>query len=235
MTSEREPLVESPAGGAGEAVPSEPRWPITVAVVTYIAISTVVRVRTPDHPHFGPTWLVPALEFGLLIALLAANQAQLDRRATWTRPLSIVLILMLAAMAIVSDCQLIVGLVEGSATTQKASSLLASGALIWLGTALVFSLIYWEFDSGGPRARFHDRREFPDFAFTQHLNPEIAPDGWRPFYTDYLALGFTTSTAFSPTDVMPLAHWAKLAMALQSFVSLTVIGLVIARAVNVFT
>jgi hypothetical protein len=34
---------------------------------------------------------------------------------------------------------------------------------------------------------------------------------------------------------MPLAAWAKLTMSLQSLMSLTVIGLVIARAVNVFT
>ena len=53
-------------------------------------------------------------------------------------------------------------------------------------------------------------------------------------YVDYLILGLTTSTAFSPTDVMPISHWAKLTMALQSLISLMVIGLVIARAVNVF-
>jgi len=39
--------------------------------------------------------------------------------------------------------------------------------------------------------------------------------------------------AFSPTDVMPLAAWAKLTMAVQSVVSLLILGLVVARAVNV--
>jgi hypothetical protein len=34
---------------------------------------------------------------------------------------------------------------------------------------------------------------------------------------------------------MPMVAWAKLTMALQSIVSLTVVGLVIARAVNVFS
>ena len=58
---------------------------------------------------------------------------------------------------------------------------------------------------------------------------------WRPIFVDYLYLGFTNSTAFSPTDVMPLAPWAKSAMAVQATVSLVVIGLVIARAVNIFT
>jgi hypothetical protein len=40
--------------------------------------------------------------------------------------------------------------------------------------------------------------------------------------------------AFSPTDVMPMAVWAKLTMTLQSLVALAVIGLVIARAVSIF-
>jgi hypothetical protein len=34
---------------------------------------------------------------------------------------------------------------------------------------------------------------------------------------------------------MPLAPWAKVTMAVQAVVSLGILGLVIARAVNVFT
>ena len=56
---------------------------------------------------------------------------------------------------------------------------------------------------------------------------------WRPRYIDYLSLGITNSTAFSPTDVMPLVPWAKITMAVQSLVSLAILGLVVARAVNV--
>jgi hypothetical protein len=67
------------------------------------------------------------------------------------------------------------------------------------------------------------------------LLPRIALPDWRPRFIDYLYLGFTNATAFSPTDVMPLAPWAKIAMAVQSLVSLGILGLVIARAVNVFT
>ena len=73
----------------------------------------------------------------------------------------------------------------------------------------------------------------PDLAFPQQLNPEVSDPRWRPRYIDYLYLGVTNSTAFSPTDVMPLAPWAKVTMAIQSVVSLLILGLVIARAVNV--
>jgi hypothetical protein len=73
-----------------------------------------------------------------------------------------------------------------------------------------------------------------DFAFPQQMNPNLAPPRWRPGFVDYLYLGFTNATAFSPTDAMPLAPWAKIAMAVQATISLVILGLVIARAVNIF-
>ena len=61
----------------------------------------------------------------------------------------------------------------------------------------------------------------------------MAPPGWRPEFFDYLYLGFTNATALSPTDVMPLSRWGKLAMSVQATASLAILGLVIARAVNI--
>ena len=133
----------------------------------------------------------------------------------------------------VSTAKLIDDLIQGGPVDNSAGTLLASGFLIWAGNVLVFGLLYWLLDSGGPLARYLHERPYPDFAFSQQLSPELAPPGWRPLYVDYLILGLTTSTAFSPTDVMPMRGWAKLMMAAQSIISLTVIGLVIARAVNV--
>ena len=60
-------------------------------------------------------------------------------------------------------------------------------------------------------------------------------DDWQPRFVDYLYLGFTNATAFSPTDVMPLAPWTKLTMLAQSLISITILGLIIARAVNVLS
>jgi uncharacterized membrane protein len=126
-------------------------------------------------------------------------------------------------------------LINGSPQTNSAGYLLASGALVLVGNNLAFALLYWEFDSDGPAARLEGKAQYPEFAFPQQINPDLAPPGWRPIFVDYLYLGFTNSTAFSPTDVMPLVPWAKSAMAVQSTVSLVVIGLVVARAVNIFT
>ena len=133
-----------------------------------------------------------------------------------------------------SSALLVDDLVRGRGVANSSSELLASGGVVWLGNNLAFGLLYWLMDGGGPLAR--TRRAIPvDFAFTQHINPEMAPPGWRPVFLDYLHLGFTNATAFSPTDVMPLTHRAKYAMLVQSTVAIALFALVVARAVNAFT
>ena len=213
----------------------EPRWTVALALATFIAISVALRIAVPHRESLGPHWLLPGIETGLLVCLILADPAHVVGRRGWLRRVAIVLVLALLAAMLLSTAILIRDLIIGGRVTNEAGSLLASGAVIWLGNVLGFSLVYWLFDSGGPLARYLRERPYPDFAFSQQLSPELAPPNWRPKYVDYLILGLTTSTAFSPTDVMPMSAWAKLTMALQSIVSLTVVGLVIARAVNVFS
>ena len=218
-----------------EQVAIESRWPVALAILSFIGLTIALRVAEPHRETLGPSWLVPAVEIAMLVVLLAADPAHARRRRRWLRPISVALVVALVVVALISTVVLISELVRGGKVTESADSLLSSGALIWLGNILVFSLLYWLLDSGGPFARYQCEREYPDFAFSQQMSPELAPPGWLPHYLDYLILGLTTSTAFSPTDVMPLTRWAKVLMAVQSLVSLTVVGLVIARAVNVFS
>ena len=218
-----------------EPVAVEPRWPIALAVSAFTAITVALRILEPDRESLGPTWLVPGIEIAMLGALLAADPARVASRASWLRRLSIALVFSLVVVAVSSTAVLISDLIRGATVAESAGPLLTSGALIWLGNCLVFGLLYWLLDSGGPLARYRGEHQYPDFAFSQQMSPELAPPGWRPQFVDYLILGLTTSMAFSPTDVMPMVLWAKLTMALQSLISLMVFGLVIARAVNVFS
>ena len=132
------------------------------------------------------------------------------------------------------DGGLIDVLITGGHQTNSASDLLEAGSIVWVSNILAFALLYWELDGGGAAARAHHSRSDVDFAFPQQMNPELAPADWRPQFVDYLYLAFTNATAFSPTDAMPIARWAKLAMMVLSVSSLAILGLVIARAVNVF-
>jgi hypothetical protein len=138
------------------------------------------------------------------------------------------------AAALWATVLLVYDLIKGRGVTNSPSELLATGGLVWLGNNLSFALLYWLIDGGGPLVRTRDPSPV-DFAFTQHMSPELAPPGWRPVFLDYLHLGFTNATAFSPTDVMPLTHRAKYTMLVQSTVALALFGLIVARAVNAFT
>jgi uncharacterized membrane protein len=204
-------------------------------MVAAVAVALILSLLRPDEVRLAPAWILPAVEVFLLVVLIARDPGRIDRRATGLRVTSIIVVALLALDALVASIHLVAVLIEGGDTTSSASTLLAAGGVVWASNLLAFSLLYWELDSGGAAARAHDAHPFPDFAFPQQLSPELAPPGWRPQFVDYLYLGLTCSTAFSPTDVMPLTPWAKVAMGGQSLVSLIVVGLVVARAVNVLT
>jgi hypothetical protein len=219
------------AAGVAPAAKGESRWPSFGAVLVGLAL-TLVR---PAEVRILPVWLLPAVELVLLVILLVRDPGRIDRRSAQLRLVSICVVALLVLDALAATVHLVYVLIEGGKLTGSATDLLAAGLVVWTSNVIGFSLLYWELDCGGAAARAHEMPRSPDLAFPQQLSPEIAPPHWRPQFSDYLYLGVTNSTAFSPTDVMPLAGWAKFAMAVQAMISLTVLGLVVARAVNVLT
>jgi len=193
----------------------------------------VMTLLLPRDLVARPRWGMPLVEGLLLVAVIVADPGKIDLVSPRVRALSITLITLLVGTTLWCTTQLIVELVRGGPATQSGGALLAAGGLVWLSNCLSFGLLYWELDSGGPAVRAHGLAAHPDFAFPQQLSPEIAPEHWRPRFVDYMYLGFTSATAFSPTDAMPLRAWNKIAMMAQSTISLVLLGLVIARAVNV--
>ena len=111
--------------------------------------------------------------------------------------------------------------------------LLASSIGVWVDNVLAFSLLYWQLDRGGPHARANNLSRKPDWLFPQAGVPEDVLPGWQATYVDYLFLGFSTATAFSATDALPLTSRAKMLMMLESTISLLTLVIVAARAVNV--
>jgi uncharacterized membrane protein len=211
------------------------RWPPALALTLFFALNVGIRVWLPNQASVRVPWLLPTIELVLLCAIVGANPSSLARRSRWLHHVAMTLVLILVAAALWSTVLLIYDLVKGVGVVNSPTQLLATGALVWLGNNLAFALLYWLMDSGGPLARSQRPTATPvDFAFTQHMSPELAAPGWRPLFLDYLHLGFTNATAFSPTDVMPLTHRAKYAMMVQSTVALVLFGLIVARAVNAF-
>jgi hypothetical protein len=168
----------------------------------------------------------------MLGTLVLANPARMDREASWLRGCAITLTGLLGLATAWAVYRLVTDLVNGGLSAAP-TLLLAYGGAIWLTNVVAFSLLYWEFDRGGPAARAHARQVLPDFLFPQMQSPHLGGLDWEPRFLDYLYLSFTDATAFSPTDVMPLSRWSKALMMAESAISFVTVALVIARAVNV--
>jgi uncharacterized membrane protein len=235
LNSRAELAPEGPAADASVEAPiGESRWPPAAALLVYMALNIGVRIWLPHDSPVRVSWLIPAIEAALLTLLVIGDPGRLGKHTRRVHRFAVTLVVVLVAAALWATALLVYDLIRGTGVTNSPSKLLASGGLVWLGNNLSFALLYWLIDSGGPIAR--SRNPSPvDFAFTQHMSPELAPPGWRPVFLDYLHLGFTNATAFSPTDVMPLTHRAKYTMLVQSTVALALFGLIVARAVNAFT
>jgi hypothetical protein len=207
------------------------------------ARARVARVPGAEHhsarlvPSGAPIrvpWLLPGIEVALIVLLLVGEPGRVDVQRARIHRTALLIAGVLVAAALWSSTILVYDLIEATGVTQSPTKLLASGGIVWLGNNLSFALLYWLMDSGGPIVRA--QRPVPvDFAFTQQMSPELAPRRWRPLFLDYLHLGFTNATAFSPTDVMPLTLRAKYTMLVHSTIALALFGLIVARAVNAFT
>ena len=203
----------------------EPRWPAFVAMLA----AGGVYFALPERLSVGPGWGLLAVIVVLMVPIAVSN-----RRGEYhiTRPLVVIANGAITAGMITS----LVWLVEGIPQHRDSPMALLRGALaLWFTNIVVFALWYWKFDAGGPsRREARTGRLKSSFLFPQMLDEEGRDPNWSPQFMDYLFLAFNTSTAFSPTDTAVLSRWAKAGVMLQSLISLAIVLLLAARAVNIF-
>jgi hypothetical protein len=182
----------------------------------------------------GPRGLVPGLIVALVVLLLAALR---DGRLALGRTIGLVILAVVTVAEAIGTSVLVLSLLAAPQRMSEmphalALALLRDAALIWLVNILTFSLWYWEIDGGGPGRRHRVGYHNPDFGFPQAASGSSASASWLPHYVDYLFLAFNTSTAFSPTDTLVLSVRAKLLMMTQALISLSVLAILAARAIN---
>jgi hypothetical protein len=229
----------SAVGGATQRRnPGEARFPAAAAIVVAIALYLLL----PNPLIIGPRLAVPLLELALFFPLVLANPRRMTKETKQLRWLSIGLVLLIA-LANAAALVLLVDQLVHSHTKQGAELLLGAGQ-VWVTNMIVFALAFWELDRGGPVRRTRaPRPQVPpaDFRFPQDEDQDAidevavrssAKSDWSPAFLDYLYVSVTNSSAFSPTDTMPLSHRAKMLMATESVSAIVLSVLVIARGVS---
>jgi hypothetical protein len=234
MSEAASPPRESPTEAEVRAEARREAAPVAFAsLVVFVALAVVSRAMEWELVGF-PWWIWLVTAAPSLLLTIDLVMARSGTGLVRTRRAAVALLAALVLGNLLAIGLLVAGLVRTSASELDGGELLLTGFAIWTADVIVFGLLFWEVDAGGPAARVAlPARATPDFQFPQDENPQLAPSGWRPVVWDYLYLSLTNSIAFSPTDAMPLSLRAKAAMGLEAGISAVTILLVAARAVNV--
>ena len=200
------------------------RWSFLVAVLIIGILLSVISANLT----IGPRWSILVVVSLLLIPLLAA--ILLDRHR-WTRRLAFTIVFVLTIGLITSVIFLVDALFVTH--TENAYSLFRDALLLWSANVVLFAIWYWEVDQGGPRRRHSAQSAASDFLFPQMSSSMDLWNDWKPSFTDYVFLAFNTSTAFSPTDTLAMSKRAKLLMMTQASISLVILAVLAARAINI--
>jgi uncharacterized membrane protein len=190
-----------------------------------LVVAIILQLSISKHLVVGPRYFVAILLALLVVAIaFTAPRRHIDKSGTHVTLAT--LLIGLVSLANAGELALLTkALITGSSLPGK--SLLSGALAIFLTNIIVFGLWYWELDSPGLTGR--RRRTKDDFQFPQQQDP----GRWDPTFFDYLYVSITNSTAFSPTDTMPLTHFAKGLMSIQALIALITVVLVTARAVNI--
>jgi uncharacterized membrane protein len=189
-----------------------------------LMVAVILQLTISKQLQLGPKYMVASLLLLLIIATAFTAPRRHLGKATQHLTLSTLLI-GLVSLANAGELALLINaLIHNSTIPGK--TLLVGAFAIFLTNIIVFGLWYWELDGPGLSGR-HTRSD-EQFQF-----PQTSKDSWRPAFFDYLYVSLTNSTAFSPTDTMPLTHFAKGLMSAQALIALITVVLVTARAVNI--
>ncbi len=179
-------------------------------------------------------WVWLLLAAPALLLTVDLFMARRGRGLVRSRTDALVLLTVLVLGNLVAVAILVAGLVTTSTDDLSGGELLFTAFAIWTANAIVFGVLFWELEAGGPAARMlAGSRTAVDFHFPQDDTPPPGDDNWHPRAWDYLYVSLTNSIAFSPTDTLPLTLRAKAMMGLESAIAAVTVLLVAARAVNV--
>ena len=205
----------------------ETRWPAAFAVLAVTLLLTML----PDRVRVAPVWAPYVLAIALIVPMAAIMLTHAPER--WFRIERTIMLIVFLVAGMIADLTLLIAEMVRRSGEISGIQLLTSSVAMWVLNVLTFSLLYWQIDRGGPEARANKASPRPDWLFPQEGAPQDVPPEWRPTFVDYLFLGYSTATAFSTTDVMPLTSRAKLLMMLESAISLATIVAVMSRAINI--
>ena len=110
----------------------------------------------------------------LMGALIVGDPGRIDRKKTWLRVLTGVLIGVITVVNAGASVRLVYAIVQTEPFTNDANILLVSGGIIWLTNMIAFGLWYWDLDRGGGRPCARNRH-FTGVRVPRDVEPGTCP------------------------------------------------------------
>jgi hypothetical protein len=207
------------------------RWPAWLALI----IISLLYEALPPALYWGPPRVMMDI-----VAILILLMIFMHWHLRIARVLGIIVNILVTLYMIISIERIVAAVLQGNIAP---SQLLLSSMVLWGTNIFVFALWYWSLDAGGPQKRSQKTGHgifaflFPQEQLCSYQLTKL-PESiikWEPGFVDYLFLAFNTSTAFSPTDTPVITRWAKFMCMIQSMISLTIVVMLAARAINILS
>ncbi len=210
-------------------VEPESRVPVYSAVV----IAALLHLALPSRIAPGPSWLPVAIAVPMLLPNALGEGRGKFSRIVGSATMAAITLFLVGALA-----ALVYQILTRPSSHEEATIILRAAVPLWLANVVVFGLWYWRLDAGGPHVRETNETVahglvFPQMLMDEEQRSRLCEPNWRPMFFDYLFVAFNTSTAFSPTDTAVIGTWAKALTMFQTLISLSLLVVVAARAVNI--
>jgi hypothetical protein len=208
----------------------EPRWGVAITILAVFGLTLL-----PDRVRAFPVWFVSVLAIALIVPLIALHLTTAKDRWLRIEKVTVTVFLTLLVFGLIIDLIHLLAAMVRPPTGITGLQLLNSSIALWATNVLMFSIAYWWIDRGGPEGRVNRLKARQDWHFPQEDVNSDEPPEWHPMYVDYLFLAYSTATAFSTTEAVPMTPRAKLLMMGESAVSLVTVVAIASRAIGLLS
>ena len=225
------------AKNKSQQVSSYFRSRIAALVMTLVVMTGQTWIAYAINLDF--VWILPLISGTMLTISILAYSGSHTKPSRAARALSIAVVVLLPLINLLCMGWFIYDMLN-PATITISHELLFAGFAMWVVNIGVFSLAYWELDTGGPEIRalglptVFRNKIHPDFVFPQQTadDKHFADENWTPGFVDYLYLSITTATSFTPASATAYTHLAKMMAGSEALTSLFILGLIVTRAMS---
>ena len=195
-----------------------------LSIPVALGLSQWMAYRSLDRLVSSLELLLPLMLLILMVVLWLAG------RNAWERRLAIAYLVWVTLRLVIKVALVIV--IASSSKLVRAPILLKDTLVLFFIIAVLFGVWYWILDGGGPQARRSGQVKRYDFTFPQQFQPIPGWEDWQPGLWDYIFLGFSGSTQFSPGNSNVYSARAKALIMLQVSLSLLILVFLASFAIS---